>query len=296
MLIFFYLIMMASVVPQTSQFTDSSGSKFYSMASNGAQGMDYRDGFVDVEPDGTLTELKPMFFNGPYLGGLTNGSSTPADSCGAITINNNLVCSNSNIQCMNSKQNPDAHSFGSSPPGYIVPTSPGAARFYNSAGSGYCGNDAIGYHPTSAAQVSPARARRSIVYSQIDNPGNNDENPSCGAAPVPGDPYSNVMVWLNQQACGGTTKRKRRITRPQRQAANIRERRRMVHLNSAFEVLRDQIPMFPYEKRPSRIQTLRLAMDYIAFMTEILNGNQTGEQQGTMHTGSETSHSPGEIW
>ena len=89
----------------------------------------------------------------------------------------------------------------------------------------------------------------------------------------PAMPYDNVMVWLNQQSCGGAMKRKRRITRPQRVAANMRERRRMVHLNDAFECLRKTIPSFPYEKKLSRIQTLRLAIDYISFMTELLHGN-----------------------
>lgn len=82
--------------------------------------------------------------------------------------------------------------------------------------------------------------------------------------------YDNVMVWLNQQSCGGTVKRKRRINKTQRQAANMRERRRMVNLNTAFERLRETIPMFPYEKKLSRIQTLRLAIDYISFMSDIV--------------------------
>ncbi len=85
--------------------------------------------------------------------------------------------------------------------------------------------------------------------------------------------YDNVMVWLNQQSCGGAVKRKRRITRPQRVAANMRERRRMVHLNSAFENLKETIPIFPHEKKLSRIQTLKLAIDYIGFMTELLHGD-----------------------
>ena len=63
-----------------------------------------------------------------------------------------------------------------------------------------------------------------------------------------------VTLWLNQQACGGTMKRKRRITRRQRVAANHRERKRMVHVNDAFEVLRRKIPMLAYEKKLSRIQ------------------------------------------
>ena len=50
------------------------------------------------------------------------------------------------------------------------------------------------------------------------------------------------------------TKRKRKTTPIQRVAANIRERRRMCNLNVAFDTLRPCIPVFPHEKRLSRIQ------------------------------------------
>uniref|UniRef100_A0A3B5AVL0 Si:dkey-34f9.3 n=1 Tax=Stegastes partitus TaxID=144197 RepID=A0A3B5AVL0_9TELE len=49
----------------------------------------------------------------------------------------------------------------------------------------------------------------------------------------------------------------------QRHAANIRERKRMLSINSAFEELRCHVPTFPYEKRLSKIDTLRLAIAYI---------------------------------
>ncbi|MCJ8746121.1 hypothetical protein PDJAM_G00138220 [Pangasius djambal] len=65
-------------------------------------------------------------------------------------------------------------------------------------------------------------------------------------------------------------KRKRVITSVQRRAANIRERRRMFSLNEAFDELRRKVPTFAYEKRLSRIETLRLAIVYISFMTELL--------------------------
>ncbi|KAM9494663.1 protein Fer3-like [Clarias gariepinus] len=65
-------------------------------------------------------------------------------------------------------------------------------------------------------------------------------------------------------------KRKRVITNVQRRAANIRERRRMFSLNEAFDELRRKVPTFAYEKRLSRIETLRLAIVYISFMTELL--------------------------
>lgn len=69
------------------------------------------------------------------------------------------------------------------------------------------------------------------------------------------------------------TKTRRRVaTIAQRRAANIRERRRMFNLNSAFDKLRKKVPTFAYEKRLSRIETLRLAIMYIAFMTEVIRG------------------------
>lgn len=70
----------------------------------------------------------------------------------------------------------------------------------------------------------------------------------------------------------GHTKSKRRriITVVQRQAANVRERKRMFSLNEAFDELRRKVPTFAYEKRLSRIETLRLAIVYISFMTDLL--------------------------
>lgn len=66
------------------------------------------------------------------------------------------------------------------------------------------------------------------------------------------------------------TKRRRIITVVQRQAANVRERKRMFSLNEAFDELRRKVPTFAYEKRLSRIDTLRLAIVYISFMTDLL--------------------------
>ncbi|KAJ9579541.1 hypothetical protein L9F63_004800, partial [Diploptera punctata] len=69
--------------------------------------------------------------------------------------------------------------------------------------------------------------------------------------------------------------------RIQRHAANIRERKRMlrsgpepphtkISINSAFDELRVHVPTFPYEKRLSKIDTLRLAIAYIALLREVL--------------------------
>ncbi|XP_040045435.2 protein Fer3 [Gasterosteus aculeatus] len=67
------------------------------------------------------------------------------------------------------------------------------------------------------------------------------------------------------------SKRRRIITVVQRQAANVRERKRMFSLNEAFDELRRKVPTFAYEKRLSRIDTLRLAIVYISFMTDLLS-------------------------
>ncbi|OWF35566.1 Protein Fer3 [Mizuhopecten yessoensis] len=59
----------------------------------------------------------------------------------------------------------------------------------------------------------------------------------------------------------------------QRRKANIRERRRMQNLNEAFNSLRRVLPTFTYEKRLSRIETLRLAIVYVDFLTKFIGGN-----------------------
>ena len=56
-----------------------------------------------------------------------------------------------------------------------------------------------------------------------------------------------------------------------RHAANLRERKRMQSINEAFEGLRSHIPTLPYEKRLSKVDTLRLAIGYISFLGEMLN-------------------------
>ena len=44
-------------------------------------------------------------------------------------------------------------------------------------------------------------------------------------------------------------------------------------INSAFEELRRHVPTFPYEKRLSKIDTLRLAIAYVSLLREILHSD-----------------------
>ncbi|XP_034238628.1 protein Fer3 [Thrips palmi] len=79
---------------------------------------------------------------------------------------------------------------------------------------------------------------------------------------------------VGNPGAGGSKKTRRRVaTMAQRRAANIRERRRMYNLNEAFDKLRRKVPTFAYEKRLSRIETLRLAITYISFMSELIGGD-----------------------
>ncbi|XP_072269568.1 pancreas transcription factor 1 subunit alpha [Pyxicephalus adspersus] len=77
---------------------------------------------------------------------------------------------------------------------------------------------------------------------------------------------------------GCAIKRRRRIRsdaemQQLRQAANVRERRRMQSINDAFEGLRSHIPTLPYEKRLSKVDTLRLAIGYINFLSELVQSD-----------------------
>ncbi|KAL0276973.1 UNVERIFIED_CONTAM: hypothetical protein PYX00_004418 [Menopon gallinae] len=101
--------------------------------------------------------------------------------------------------------------------------------------------------PSCAFASRSLRSEQSLHYLNIpDDPSNELGVPDDGFYPS-GSPY-----------------------RVQRHAANIRERKRMLSINSAFDELRIHVPTFPYEKRLSKIDTLRLAIAYIALLREVL--------------------------
>lgn len=55
-----------------------------------------------------------------------------------------------------------------------------------------------------------------------------------------------------------------------RTSANRKERRRTLSINNAFSNLRGSIPNVPSDTKLSKIKTLRLAISYIAYLTEVL--------------------------
>lgn len=64
--------------------------------------------------------------------------------------------------------------------------------------------------------------------------------------------------------------------RVRRVKANERERNRMHGLNHALEALRDHMPLPSTHQKLSKIETLRLARNYILALTELLGRNDTG--------------------
>ena len=74
-----------------------------------------------------------------------------------------------------------------------------------------------------------------------------------------------------------------------RVVANVRERKRMMSINSAFEELRLHIPTFPYERRLSKIDTLRLAIAYIGLLQAILDSGK-GPKEFLVDIKSEEKH------
>ncbi|KAB1253847.1 Pancreas transcription factor 1 subunit alpha [Camelus dromedarius] len=105
--------------------------------------------------------------------------------------------------------------------------------------------------------------------------------PSCLVYPCAGTSVLSPearLRGLSGAAAAAAARRRRRVRseaelQQLRQAANVRERRRMQSINDAFEGLRSHIPTLPYEKRLSKVDTLRLAIGYINFLSELVQAD-----------------------
>ena len=65
-------------------------------------------------------------------------------------------------------------------------------------------------------------------------------------------------------------RRRRLASTAQRKAANMREQRRMMNLKDAFKSLKECLPTFTHKKKMSRIETLRLAIEYIKYLQQLV--------------------------
>ena len=61
----------------------------------------------------------------------------------------------------------------------------------------------------------------------------------------------------------------------------------MQSINEAFEGLRAHIPTLPYEKRLSKVDTLRLAIGYISFLTELVQNDAHSKENLGAHCGDQ---------
>uniref|UniRef100_G1PF88 Pancreas transcription factor 1 subunit alpha n=1 Tax=Myotis lucifugus TaxID=59463 RepID=G1PF88_MYOLU len=111
-----------------------------------------------------------------------------------------------------------------------------------------------------------------------DFPYSPDSPPPCLAYPCAGVSVLSPGTRLRGLSGAAAARRRRRVRseaelQQLRQAANVRERRRMQSINDAFEGLRSHIPTLPYEKRLSKVDTLRLAIGYINFLSELVQAD-----------------------
>lgn len=156
-----------------------------------------------------------------------------------------------------------AHSTAAASFGYFSPEA--AAESY--ASLAWEAQSALAYQGQAGAHFATP-----CDFGPFSLPGAAARLPGMGVQRL-GPPPRTPCGGTNAPSAPKTTKTRRRVaTIAQRRAANIRERRRMFNLNSAFDKLRKKVPTFAYEKRLSRIETLRLAIMYIAFMTEVIRG------------------------
>ena len=61
----------------------------------------------------------------------------------------------------------------------------------------------------------------------------------------------------------------------------------MQSINEAFEGLRAHIPTLPYEKRLSKVDTLRLAIGYISFLSELVQNDVHSKENLGVHCGDQ---------
>merc|ERR1712235_229519 len=55
---------------------------------------------------------------------------------------------------------------------------------------------------------------------------------------------------------------------------DINSSKNTMTINEAFDRLREVVPSFPFEKRISKIETLRLALSYIELLMDTLNQSE----------------------
>lgn len=149
----------------------------------------------------------------------------------------------------------------SAAPHALAPQPSGGPGEPDDGGGGYCCEAGA---PPGGFPYSPGSPPSCLAYQ-------------CSGATVL-SPGARLRGLSGAAAAAAAARRRRRVRseaelQQLRQAANVRERRRMQSINDAFEGLRSHIPTLPYEKRLSKVDTLRLAIGYINFLSELVQAD-----------------------
>ncbi|XP_060526964.1 protein atonal-like [Cylas formicarius] len=92
------------------------------------------------------------------------------------------------------------------------------------------------------------------------------------SASPPSGYESNSEDAFQTSPCGGKIRVSPQVLRQRRLAANARERRRMQHLNQAFDRLRTFLPQLGQDRQLSKYETLQMAQTYITALYDLLDG------------------------
>ena len=166
--------------------------------------------------------------------------------------------------------------------GLLQPWSPTSARTYSEADSPY-------------TQPSVGQENLNMDFCSL------QQAVLGGSLPYSHDPYAPLSAPAcghKAKAAGQASHKPTKLTCPTkklklRTAANQRERKRMRTINDAFDGLRCRIPDARDDKKMSKVDTLRMAIQYIHRLSDMLHAcGQEGEGEGKGAPGETRRHVP----